>query len=155
MSEGLAGNTTTGTGSLIWLRQTRPYIGFDITKLATDAVAACLDPTQARPAINLYYKTVRFVNAYPRKITYSPPPARTASLMENNILPPHRRLILFTDAGFGSLAGSHSVDGTVAILATVTGRDGIVRCRGYLLDRRCAKYNESASHHWPPKRTRH
>ena len=40
-------------GSLIWLHQPRPAIGFDITKLATGAVAACTDPTLERAAINL------------------------------------------------------------------------------------------------------
>ena len=50
-----------------------------------------------------------------------------------------RRLVLFTDAGFGSLANSHSIEGTVTILASVTGRDGVIHCHGYLLDHRCAK----------------
>ena len=50
-----------------------------------------------------------------------------------------RRLILFTDAGFGSLVGSHSIEGTVIVLATVTGRGGVRNCHGYLLDHRCAK----------------
>ena len=59
-----------GLGALIWLHQTRPDIGYDIPKLSTDDVAACADPLLARASVNLYSKTVRFVNNYPRKITY-------------------------------------------------------------------------------------
>ena len=60
-----------GLGAPIWLRQTRPDIGYDIAKLDTDALADCDDALLARAAINLYNKTVRFANNYTRKITYS------------------------------------------------------------------------------------
>ena len=49
------------------------------------------------------------------------------------------RLIVFADAGFGSLTGSHSVDGSVAVWAEAVSRDGITDRHGALLDHRCAK----------------
>ena len=49
------------------------------------------------------------------------------------------RLIIFPDAGFSPLSGSHSIDGSVTVLAEVISRDGLISCRGTLLDRRCAK----------------
>ena len=125
-------------GSLIWLHQTRPDIGYDITRLATDAALAVTDPALALQCINLYNKTVRFVQSYNRKIVYTAVPG-TTSLNQRHRLLSQRRLIIFTDAGFGSLANSHSIEGSVTVLGKVTSRDGIIHCHGYLLDHRCAK----------------
>lgn len=102
-------------------------------------MAACLDPVLARAAANLYNKNARFVNTYPRKIAYTPPPKRTTVDGKERDPLTQRRLVLFGDSGFGSLADSRSVEGAVTVLADVTHRDGIIQRRGYLIGRRCAK----------------
>ena len=126
-------------GSWIWLHQTRPDSGFDITKIATDAVAACTDSTLARNIANLYNKTIRFFATYERKIVYAQPPDDAADPSRKLHSFTQRRLVVFDDAGFGPLAESHSAEGSVTVLAQVTRRGGTTQCHGYLLDRRCAK----------------
>ena len=55
----------------------------------------------------------------------------------------NRRLIVFADAGVGTLDESHSAEGTVAVLAQVAARDGRIHYRGYMIDHRCAKIHRS------------
>ena len=49
------------------------------------------------------------------------------------------RLVVFADAGFGSLAGSRSAEGSVAVVADAISRGGFITCHGAPLGRRCAK----------------
>ena len=126
-------------GPLIWLHQTCPDFGYDITRIATEAVAACTDPTLALQFIALYNRAVRFAQTYAREIAYSPPPGTLSATSARLRRLENRRLIIFTDAGFGPLAGSQSVEGSVTILGQVLSRDGSIECRGYLIDRRCAE----------------
>ena len=102
----------------------------------------------ARAAINLYNKTVRFVNNYPRKITYTPPPEGIVNKENNRHAMEKRRLVLFTDAGFGSLANSHSIEGTVTILASVTGRMALSIVAGICSITAVQKYSACANRHW-------
>ena len=124
---------------MIWLHQTRPDIGFDITKLATGIVQACADPTQARATIALCNKTVRFVNNYHRDIVYTAPPECKDSQLNQSSQFARRRLIVPTDAGVGPLAQSHSAEGAAAVLDQVADRDGVIHFHGYMIDRRCAE----------------
>ena len=128
-----------GLGALIWLHQTRPDVGFDITKMATDAVEAVTDPVLALKIIALYNKIVRFAQLHQRKIIYSNPDTENCSEPDRykNLL--RRRVVSFTDAGYSSLAGNHSIEGSITVLGKVIKRDGIAHCHGYLLDHRCAK----------------
>ena len=87
-------------GSLIWLHQTRPDVGYDVTRIATEAVAACATATLALQSIALYNKTVRSVQTYARKIAYAAPPDASSTLRDRLRQLKNRRLILFTDAGF-------------------------------------------------------
>ena len=57
-------------GSLIWLHQTRPDIGYDITRIATEAVDACASVTLALQCNAIYNKTVRFLQTYARNSVY-------------------------------------------------------------------------------------
>ena len=58
-------------GALIWLHQTRPDVGFDITKIATDAVPARGNGDLAWKLILLYNKTIRYIKNFPgRYITF-------------------------------------------------------------------------------------
>ena len=127
-----------GLGSLIWLHQTRPDIGFTITQIATQIVEACESATKARTLAALYNKIVKFAKNHPRKIVYARRPG-----MDSNIDPledlKNWKLIVFTDAGFGTLTQNHSVESHVVILGDVLSRDGIIQCHGMLLDHRCAK----------------
>ena len=50
-----------------------------------------------------------------------------------------RGLLRLTDAGYSSLAGSLSIEGSPTVLGKAVSRDGTVHCHGYLVDRRCAK----------------
>ena len=52
-------------GALIWMRQTRPDVGFNITKIATDAVPDCTNGDLAWKLISLYNKTIRYVKKIP------------------------------------------------------------------------------------------
>ena len=57
-------------GALIWARRARPDIGFDITKIATDAVAACLEADLDVAIILLYDKTLRIWGDFHRTRRY-------------------------------------------------------------------------------------
>ena len=57
-------------GALIWLRQSRRDIGYDITKIATGAVSASADVEMALGTLIIYNRTVRFVKDYDREILY-------------------------------------------------------------------------------------
>ena len=87
-------------GALIWLQQTRPYIRWDITTLATHAAEACKDPIKALGTIAVYNKTAKYFKNFRREITYS-----TNAVGGHFIRPTmgklqQLRLIVFTDAGF-------------------------------------------------------
>ena len=93
--------------SLIWLHQTRPDAGYEITKPANDAVEAFTDPNMARLTINLYDENVRFAQTYQRGSVYTNPPG-DESREKNRIRSfAQRRLVVFADARFGSLAASN------------------------------------------------
>ena len=61
-------------GSLIWRHQSRPDVGYNIPKIATDATPSCTDRDKAHKTISLYNKTERFLKSPTRKIFYRPPP---------------------------------------------------------------------------------
>ena len=126
-------------GALIWLHQTRPDIGWDITKIATDAVEACKQASKALEIMAVYNKTIKFVQNNRRKIKYTTPGTSDTSPSDRWKKLLQLRLVVFTDAGFGSLTGSHSIEGSVTALAEVISRDGAIKCHGTLLDHRCAK----------------
>ena len=128
-----------GLGSLIWLHQTRPDIGFTITQIATQIVEACESPTKARILANLYNKIVKFVKNHQRKITYAPFPGCESGGIEALMSMIQWKLIVFTDAGFGTLTKNHSIESHVLVLGDVLERDGLIQCHGLMLDHRCAK----------------
>ena len=109
-----------------------------LLRLATDATLAVTDPAMALQCINLYNKTVRFAQTYNRKIAYKAAPGAT-SLNQRRRLLSQRRLIICTDDGSGSLANSHPIEGSVAVLCKVASRSGIIHCHGYLLGHSCSK----------------
>ena len=127
-----------GLGTMIWIHQTRPDVGFIITQLATTLVESCMDASKARRWMQQYNKLVRFTQSHNRAIAYIP---------LNHNLPPRekvrafmkRRIITFTDAGFGSLSENHSVESSMTVLGELLSRDGTIECHGVLLDHRCAK----------------
>ena len=49
------------------------------------------------------------------------------------------RLIVFTDAGFGSLTGNRSIAGSAAVLDEGVSRDGFTDRHGTLFAHRCAE----------------
>ena len=128
-----------GLGSLIWLHQTRPDIGFTITQIATQIVEACESPTKAKALANLYNKIVKFVKNHQRKITYAPFPGCESGGIEALMSMMQWKLIVFTDAGFGTLTKNHSIESHVLVLGDVLERDGLIQCHGLMLDHRCAK----------------
>ena len=128
-----------GLGSLIWLHQTRPDIGFTITQIATQIVEACESMTKAKALANLYNKIVKFVKNHQRKITYAPFPGCESGGLNALTSMMQWKLIVFTDAGFGTLSKNHSIESHVLIFGDVLSRDGMIQCHGLLLDHRCAK----------------
>ena len=127
-----------GLGLLIWAHQTRPDVGFLITKLATDMIHACGDGNKAKQWCNLYNKTVRFLKRHASKIHYHPEPKSSEHLSWKDRLK-HYRIVSFTDAGFASLEGEHSVESNLLVFGRALFRDGVIHCHGYLIDRKCAK----------------
>ena len=53
-------------GSFIWLRQTWPDVGYDITRIPAGAVATCEEAQLALRRMAMYNKTVRFAQKYGR-----------------------------------------------------------------------------------------
>ena len=126
-------------GSLIWIHQTRPDIGFNIAKIATDAAKSCTSGDLAWKLIVLYNKTLRYLKSYGRKIRYVPTCLKSDTFDYRWSQFMKLMLIAFPDAGFASLGSSHSIEGTFVILAQVLSRDGVINCLGHMLDHRCAK----------------
>ena len=126
-------------GSLIWIHQTRPDVGYNIAKMATDAVKSCTAGDLAMKLMSLYSKTVRYLRNHDRKIRYTHviTDGVTKDMLWGNLL--KAKIISFTDAGFASLEGSRSIEGTFLVLGQVLARDGIIKCIGHLLGHRCAK----------------
>ena len=124
---------------LIWLRQARPGIGFAITQIATQIVEAFESPAKECALANLYNKIARFVKNHRVGISYigSPLPNYSAPLAPSMFL--GWKLFVFTDAGFGTLVRNRSSESHVIILGDVIERDGIVKCPGLTMGRRCAK----------------
>ena len=116
-------------GSLIWLHQPRPDIGYDIARLATGAALDVADPAFASHRIILYKKTARFAQNYNQKIAYTSAPG-TSSRNQRRRLLSQRSLIIFTDAGSGSLANSRSIEESVTVLGKAASRDGLIHFHG-------------------------
>ena len=127
-----------GLGTMIWIHQTRPEVGFIITSLATTLVESCLDSPNARMWMQQYNKLVRFAQTNNREIAYIPL-NRNSHHRGKVRLFTKRRIITFADAGVGSLSGDHSVESSLAVLGELISRDGTIECHGVMLDRRCAK----------------
>ena len=126
-----------GLGALIWVHQSRPDVGFLITKIATDLVTACLTVDKALSLARLYNKTVKFLKNHPVEIHYVFPPGMGQIKSAKSLT--HFRIICFTDAGFATLHDEHSIESNVTIFGKVLYRDGVIHCHGFLLDHRCAK----------------
>ena len=115
-ANGLKSTFRQGLGSLIWIHQTRPDVGFLITKLATDMIRSCADLTKAKQWRNLYSKTVRFIRRHQIKIHYKHDPKSHETHQFSKLLTDYR-IISFADAGFASLEGDHIIESNVVILA--------------------------------------
>ena len=126
-----------GLGALIWVHQSRPDVGFLITKIATDLMTACADRQKAIRLAKLYNKTVRYLKMHASEIHYVPPPGNHGK--NDHVDLRKYRVSCFTDAGFGALHGDHSIESNVAIFGKVLFRDGSIQCHGFLIDHRCAK----------------
>ena len=85
-------------GALIWLHRTRPDIGFDITKIATDSAAACEDVDISLETLMIYNRTARFVKDYGRKLVYSSHGRSGDSFVRRWRRFQTMRLIVFNDA---------------------------------------------------------
>ena len=127
-----------GLGLLIWAHQTRPDVGFLITKLATDMIHACGNGQKAKQRCNLYNKTVRFSKRHASKIHYRPEPKSPENLSWGDRLKNYR-IISFTYAGFASLEGDRSGDSNLLVFGRALFRAGAIRCHGYLIDHKCGK----------------
>ena len=121
------------------MHQTRRDIGRDIIKLATDAVEAFKEAPKALETMDVYNKTVKFAQNNRRKIRYTSCGTTGASFEDRWWEFRQLRLVISTDAGFGTLTGSRPIEGSVAILAEISPRGGSIKCHGTLLGHRCAK----------------
>ena len=127
-SDELKSTSKQRSGALIWLRQTRPDIGFTITQMATQIAEAFGSSEKARKIAQMYNKIVKFFKNYQRKISYvrSPKPNRDVEMDSSQFL--NWELFAFTDAGFGAQVKNRSAESHVVILGDVIERDGIIKC---------------------------
>ena len=111
-------------GSLIWIHQTRPDVGFLVAKLATDLIRACSGAEKkAKKWCQAYNKTIRFVKRNDCKILYWPGPKSPDQYSRNERIRSYR-IISFTDAGFASLEGDCSIEPNAIIFGKCcTGAD--------------------------------
>ena len=95
-------------GSLICAHQSRPDVGFAIARIATESPKSRESPEKARNIAALYNKTIKFLRNRPRKIHYAACPQLTSDREAIKDLM-SRRIVAFSDAGFGSLTEGHSI----------------------------------------------
>ena len=135
----LKSTTKQGLGSLIWLQQTRPDIGFTITQIATKIVEACECSEKALKVANLYNKIARFAKNRRRKIRY----AKFLSANRDSPMGPSMflnwELFVSADAGFGTLVQNHSSGSHVGAHGDAIEHDGILKCHGSTMAHRCAE----------------
>ena len=122
-------------GALIMLRQPRPDIGFDITEIPADALAACQDATMALETLSLYNNAARYVQNYDRKLLYMSLPQSPESLHRRPDKMGGLRRIVVPNSCINPLSYSLSIEGSVAVLAQLVSRDGVILCRGALVGR--------------------
>ena len=138
-ADALKSTSKQGLGSLIWLRQARPDIGFTATQMATQIVVSRESPEKARKLARLYNKIVRFAKNRQRGISY----CKFHMANHNGHMNPTMflgwELFVFTDAGFWTLVQNRSVESHISILCDVIDRGGIIRRHGLLSDHRCDK----------------
>lgn len=131
-------------GSLIWARQTSPDIGFNIAKIATDAVSARLETALAFKITLLYNKTVRLLGNPPGRYDISPVLLKRQRDRPSGELQ-QIRMASFSDDGFGPLKDSRSREGTFIVRGNAIARGGPIQRHGYLIDHRCAKIHRCVS----------
>ena len=127
-----------GLGAIIWVHQTRPGVGFSITKIATDLAESCDDSSDAIQLCRLYSKTVRFLKAHVREMHYFHHPKMNRHESVRGELGKYR-VVFSEEPGFATMQGSRSIESDVIAFAKVLYRDGSNHCRGYLIDRMCAQ----------------
>ena len=120
-------------GSSIWARQTRPDVGYNIAKIATDAFSARQSGDVSRKLITLYNKTFRYLHNYTREIHLSPDATIWATSLDQWADVLTARIIAYHDAGFVSIRDSHIVEEAFIVLGRVITRDGIIKCHGAFL----------------------
>ena len=140
---GLRSTFKQGLGSPIWLHQTRPDIGFAITQNATQILEACESADKAIHLANLYNKIVKFAKNRHLEICCGrfPTSGQHTPVKPSELL--NWKLLVFTDAGFGTLVQNHIVESHVVILGDVIERGGITKCHGLMLDHRRAKIHRA------------
>lgn len=105
-----------GLGAMIWLQRTRPDIGYDIAKLATDAVAAADGPELGKKIVSMCNKIVRVAQLRDRKLALGDSEPLGTSLRERMCSFPYRRIVCFADSGFSTPHGSRWIEGSVTVL---------------------------------------
>ena len=111
-------------GSLIRLRLSRPDIGYDITKTATDVAPFCQDTVVALQSLPLYNKVVRYVQNYNRGILYSATSSSISDSFRARLAKFRQLRLVFSEDGFGALSQSRSIGGLATVFADVLALDG-------------------------------
>ena len=128
-------------GALICAHQSRPDVCMLIAKIATDLPTACLTSGKAIQLEKLYRKTIRYLRNRPVGIHYVPPPV-TSGIKTTDALSRYR-IVCFTDAGFPTVHDGGSIESNFTVFGKAMYRDGVIRCHGFTLGRRCAKIHRA------------
>ena len=121
-------------GSVLWLTQTRFDIAFEVCSRSSSLP----DALRSIDSLRLFISSA--VKLYSR-IVDAHVPVTFVPLFSN--IPPHRfaQLFSFSDASFGTLRASGSVESNIILLGVPIRRDGVVDCRGHLISWHCRRLN--------------
>ena len=119
-------------GNLIWCLQTRFDIGFLVTEYATTSPYVADDPPQVLAMVKLINRMIGILRGRVVELQYGGFFDRKHEVTQEQL--GSIRIFIFSDAGFGTLRGSRSVEAAIIVGGKEKSRDGSIICEGSSLD---------------------
>ena len=119
-------------GNLIWCLQTRFDIGFDVTEFATSSPYILEDPMQILGVVKAINRIIATLKGRVVELNFGSffGAKEEVAMKQLGSL----RIFVFSDAGFGTLRGSRSVEAAIIVAGKEMSRDGSIICLGSPLD---------------------
>ena len=119
-------------GSLIWCLQTRFDVGFAVTEFATSSPYVLSDATLILGMVKMLNRIIGTLKSRVVEISFGGffDCRREVTREQLGSI----RLFVFSDAGYGTLRGSRSVEAAIIVAGKEISRDGSIVCRGSSLD---------------------